>query len=227
MRIVHADGVAGAAAARGVVVVIDVIRAFTVSAYALAGGAGRCLLVGDVEQALALQARLPGALVSAEVDGLPVAGIAISNSPSMVSRADLGGRTLIQRTSAGTPAARAAAGAERLFAASLAVAGATARAVARRSPALVTLVASGGPEHLEDGACARFIEARLEGREPDLEALLAPFRAGARYRRFAAGEQPGFPPEDLELALRADAFDFAMLIETGPAGALTLARAAD
>ncbi|TMF02894.1 MAG: 2-phosphosulfolactate phosphatase, partial [Chloroflexi bacterium] len=62
----------------GVVVVIDVLRAFTVSAYALAGGARECLLVGTVDEARALAAATPGAIISAEVDTLPVAGIPIS-----------------------------------------------------------------------------------------------------------------------------------------------------
>src|SRR5258708_3382250 len=39
VEIVHATGIEGARQARGVAVVIDVLRPFTVSAYALAGGA--------------------------------------------------------------------------------------------------------------------------------------------------------------------------------------------
>ncbi len=65
--------------------VIDVIRAFTVSAYALAGGAAECRLVGGVEEARALAATLAGALISAEVEGLPVEGIAIACSLAVAS----------------------------------------------------------------------------------------------------------------------------------------------
>src|SRR5260370_25748458 len=39
VEIVHATGLEGARNAKGVVVVIDVLRSFTVSAYAFAGGA--------------------------------------------------------------------------------------------------------------------------------------------------------------------------------------------
>src|SRR5579859_2245326 len=121
VRIVHADGLAGAAAARGLVVVIDVLRAFTVSAYALAGGATECLLVATVEEAFAVSSRIPGSLLSAEVDGLPIPGIEISNSPTLLLRHDLAGRTLVQRTSAGTQGVAAATGADQLLAASLVV----------------------------------------------------------------------------------------------------------
>src|SRR2546427_515779 len=134
MNIIHATGIDGARLARGTVVVIDVLRAFTVSAYALAGGAVECRLVGTVEEALRLADRIDGAVVSAEVEGLPVDGIAISNSPTMVRDADLRGRTLVQRTSSGTQGVVAATGADRLFTCSLAVASATARAIQAAGP---------------------------------------------------------------------------------------------
>ena len=215
MKIVLAAGVEGARSARGLVVVIDVLRAFTVSAYALAGGAREVLYVADLEEARALADRISGAVLSAEVDGLPVPGVAISNSPTMVAAVDLAGRTLVQRSSAGVQAlAAAAGGASGLFAAGLVVAGATARAVRERTPDLVTLVASRG-DHPEDGACAAYLAGLLEARLPDLEGLLAPLRASHRYRELAAGAVPGFPPTDLDLALVADRFDFALPVETG------------
>jgi len=210
IRIHHAQGVTGAAQAKGVVVIIDVFRAFTVSAYALAAGAERCLLVETLEQARALQAATPNSLLSAEVDGLPVPGIPLSNSPTAIAACDLKGRALVQRTSAGTQAVAAATGAGPLLAAGLVVAAATARKLMALDPAEVTLVASGQPDHLEDAACAGYLEGLLQGGEPDLEELLAPLRRSDRYARLSSGAVPGFPPSDLGLALDADRFDFAM-----------------
>ncbi len=54
VNIIHATGIEGARRARGTVVVIDVLRSFTVSAYALAGGARECRLVKTVAEARAL-----------------------------------------------------------------------------------------------------------------------------------------------------------------------------
>jgi 2-phosphosulfolactate phosphatase len=214
VRVVHRDGIAGARGAGGTVVVIDVLRAFTVSAYALAGGAVECRLVAEVEEARALAGGIEGSVVSAEVEGLPVEGIAISNSPTMVRDADLRGRTLVQRTSSGTQGVVAAAGAERLFACSLAVASATARAILAGDPDLVTLVATGTDRgHPEDMACAAYVEAVLRGDRPDLEALLAPLTGSERYRRLMSGTWPGFPATDVELSLAADRFDFAMPVD--------------
>ena len=223
MRVQRAEGVEGARRARGAVVVIDVFRAFTVSAYALAGGAREVIYVADLARAMNVAAEIPGALLSAEVEGLPVPGVAISNSPTMIAASDLEGRTLVQRSSAGVQALAAAERADALFAAGLVVAGATARAVAELDSDQVTIVAS-RPDHPEDGACAGYLEALLAGRSPDLEALLEPLRASPRYASLTAGEQPGFPASDVHLSLMADRFDFAMEVERGKDGLLRVRR---
>lgn len=215
---VHAEGVEGARSARGVAVVIDVLRAFTVSAYALAGGATECRLVETVERARDLAGELPDAVLSAEVDGLPVPGVPISNSPAMIREADLRGRVLVQRTTSGVQAALAARACDQVVAGALVVAGATARLIRSLGPEVVTLVATAAPlGHPEDRACADLLEALLLGRRPpDLDQLLAPLRRSDRYRRLRAGLQPGFPPADLDLALAPDTFDFAMPLEALP-----------
>jgi 2-phosphosulfolactate phosphatase len=225
VEIVTELGLAGAERARGVAVVIDVFRAFTVSAYALAGGARECLLVRDVDEARELAAGIPGSVVSAEVDGLPVAGVAISNSPTQVAALDWEGRTLVQRTSAGTQGAAAAAvQAERVFAASLVVASATARCVAALDPPLVTLIPTGGDgTHAEDLVCAELLAARLRDEPLDAAPLLDRVRRDDRYRVLARGEVPGFPAGDLDLALQVDRFDFAQ--EAQVAGGVLRLRA--
>jgi 2-phosphosulfolactate phosphatase len=201
-------GIDGARRARGVVVVIDVLRAFTVSAYALAGGARECLLVSTTAEAIALHDKIPGSLISAEEEALPVTGIPISNSPTQIVAADLGNRVLIQRSSAGTNVMAAVGSADELYAASLVVARATARACLAMQPQVVTLLASA--DHPEDHACALYLEGLLRGEEEDVATLLQPLRESARYARAISGTWPGFPPTDIELSLAPDRFDFAM-----------------
>jgi len=207
VNIIHATGIEGARHAAGTVVVIDVLRSFTVSAYALAGGASECRLVRTVAEARALAAKTPGSVICAEEDALPVEGIPISNSPTAIRDADLHDRVLIQRSTAGTQAV-ALVDSDHVFVASLVVASATALACVTLHPQTITLVASA--DHPEDHACARFIEAVIRGKRPDLQELLEPLRAGERYARALSGTWPGFPATDLELSLVADRFDFAM-----------------
>jgi 2-phosphosulfolactate phosphatase len=208
VEIVHLTGVDGARHARGTIVVIDVLRSFTVSAYAFAGGARECLLVPTVAAARALQARIPGSVISAEEDALPVPGIPISNSPTQVRAADVEGRALIQRSSAGTTVMAAIESADGLYASSLVVASATAKACVSRRPRVLTLIASA--DHPEDHACAAYMEALMRGEQPDLDRLLQPLRDSERYARVVRGDWPGFPPSDIELSLAVDRFHFAM-----------------
>jgi 2-phosphosulfolactate phosphatase len=224
MEVIHATGIDGARQARGIAVVIDVLRSFTVSAYALAGGARECRLVTTTHEALALQATIPGALVSAEEDGLPIPGIAISNSPTQIKVADVKGRVLVQRSSAGTQVAAAVAEGVDIFAASLVVARATVQAclLRRPSPTHLTLIASA--DHPEDHACARYMEAIFRGETPDAERLLQPLKQSERYATLRSSAWPGFPATDLDLALRPDHFNFAMPA-TREAGYLNLTRA--
>jgi len=218
LNIIHATGIEGAYQARGITVVIDVLRAFTVSAYALHGGARECRLVKTVAEARALAASTPGSVICAEEEGFPVEGIPISNSPTKIRELDLSGRVLIQRSSAGTQAVAAVQGRD-IFAASLVVAGATVQACLLRKPETLTLVASA--DHPEDHACAAYMDALIRGETPDLERLLHPLRETDRYRTVAGGGWPGFPATDLELSLQADVFDFSMPV-TRDEGYLTL-----
>ena len=221
MEIIHATGVEGARHARGLAVVIDVLRSFTVSAYALAGGARECRLVTTTDEARALVAATQRAVICAEEEGLPVDGIAISNSPTQIRAADLKGRVLVQRSSAGTPVAASVHEGVDILAASLVVARATVQACLSRRPDTLTLIASA--DHPEDHACARYIEALINGESPDLDRLLQPLRDSERYVHLKSGAWPGFPPTDLELALEPDRFNFAMPV-TREEGYLSLIR---
>jgi 2-phosphosulfolactate phosphatase len=220
--VIHATGLEGARQARGIAVVIDVIRSFSVSAYALAGGARECRLVTTIDEARSLAESVPGALLSAEEGALPVAGIAISNSPTQIRAADLKGRVLVQRSSAGTQVTAAVPPGIDIFAASLVVARATVQACLLRRPAQLTLIASA--DHPEDHACARYMEAIIRGEKPDVDQLLQPLRDSERYARAMSGTWPGFPPTDIELALISDRFAFAMPV-TREDGYLRLTRA--
>ncbi len=203
--------------ATDMVIVIDVLRAFTTAARAFAAGAHEIMLVGTVEEALALRRRMPGALVMGEVDGLPVAGIDLGNSPSALLGVDLTGRRLIQRISAGTQGVVRSTQARALLACSFVCAGATARYIRQRAPASVTFVITGVSPDLdgdEDAACADYLESLL-GTEGALDSV--PFvrrvpDSGVGHL-FADSCRPSLPATDLARAMAVDLFDFAMPVE--------------
>jgi 2-phosphosulfolactate phosphatase len=72
----------GARNASGAVAVIDTFRAFTTAAVALVNGASRIIMVGTVEEALALRAAERGAICMGEVRGHFPPPVAISQAYS-------------------------------------------------------------------------------------------------------------------------------------------------
>jgi 2-phosphosulfolactate phosphatase len=84
MQVEVFDHVAGAREARGIAVVIDVFRAFSVAAYAFDAGAARVLPVAAIEDAKALGRRFPGAVLAGERHARRLPGFDIGNSPTEV-----------------------------------------------------------------------------------------------------------------------------------------------
>ena len=206
------DGVDGA------VVVVDVIRAFTTAAYAFGSGAKEIYLVGTVDEALAFKSTNPGSLALGEDRGLRPEGFDFPNSPAMVRNADLDGRTLVQRTSAGTQGVVRAVDATRLWAASLVVASATARAVEEAGLGEPTYVITGRFEDRPDGGAddvltADLIERARIGRPIEATATAAALLATEEAARTLALGSDHCDPADIELAAAVDAFDFAMEVE--------------
>ena len=210
-----------AAQARGVVIVIDVIRAFTVAAYACAGGARRLWLVRTTDEAFALRQQEAQALLAGEIGGRLIPGFDLNNSPSLMAASNVQGRTIIQRTGAGTQGAVGAINAEYLLICSLANARATAtyaRKLAETTGGLVTLLPTeGSSQHLpytgEDSICADYLEALLRDRDNAstlLAANLAHLDEAGRFDFMKLGEAD-FPFEDIALIKGADRFNFVMV----------------
>jgi 2-phosphosulfolactate phosphatase len=195
------------------VVVIDVIRAFTTAAFAFAAGARDIITVGTVEEAFTLRDYFPGSLVMGEVGGERPPGFDFGNSPVALTQADLAGRRLIQRTSAGTQGLVRSLWADALLAASLVCAGATARYIQQQKPAAVTFVSTGNnPQVDEDDACAYYLAALLQGDAPDPDTLLQELRQRVPSEILTNPEYTEFVA-DLDLCFTIDRFDFAMVVE--------------
>ena len=205
----------GAERATGSVVIIDVFRAFTAAAVVLARGAAKIVVVSSVEEALALRSAGVGQLCMGEVRGRAPSGFDLGNSPFAASQADVHGKTIIQRTSAGTQGVVAAKQALRLYAGALVTAKATARAILRHTTDQITLVAMGNDGTTradEDELCAMHVRNLLEGRPGNPSGIRDVVLAGPRIADFHDPSKPHLHPADLEIALDIDRYDFAVRI---------------
>ncbi len=205
----------GARRARGTVVIMDVFRAFTTAAVAFARGASRIVIVPEPDEALQLRDRGIGAVCVGEVNGVRPEGFDFGNSPYELMQAQLQDKVVIQSTRAGTVGVAAATEANRIYGGSFVVADATAKAIRRDSPAQVTLVAMGWNAAVrtdEDELCALYLRNLLQGRRPDPEAVRKLVLAGGETTKFHDPAQPHFHPQDLDIALEIDKYDFAIRI---------------
>jgi 2-phosphosulfolactate phosphatase len=195
-------------------IVIDVLRAFTTSAFAFAQGAHEIMLVSTVDEAFRLKARFPHSLTMGEEYGHPVEGFDYSNSPSLLLDHDLTGKLLIQRTSAGTQGV-VRSRARNIIATGLCTVGATIDLIRRLDPNSITLVQTGvlaEGRGDEDVACADLIEAHLDGRSLDIDEIKERVKVSFSGKLFINPAHTAFPSEDLEVALEIDRFDFAMVV---------------
>ena len=198
--------------ASGLVIVIDVLRAFSTAACAFSRGAKEIILVSTVEEALDLKSQLPDSKIMGEVGGLPPAGFDFGNSPTQILEEDLNGLTLVQRTGAGTQGAVRCVNANIMLAASFVVAGATVKHVLQVAPPEVTFVITGGCNNDEDLSCAEYLEALLKGQNPDTNPFVKRMYDSRDAIIHHDVTRPEFPMSDLDYCARINAFDFSMPI---------------
>ena len=161
-------------------VVFDVLRATSSMVTALAHGATEIHPVRTIEEALALKARMSGALLGGERNGDLIEGFDVGNSPLEYTDR-VNGRRIITTTTNGTIALRACDGAERVLVGAVLNIDAVAKVLRATWPARVLIVCAGtfadfaledacgagllisylGAESLSDSAHAALAVARL------------------------------------------------------------------
>lgn len=222
IRILHM--VEGAKAARGLTVIIDVFRAFTVETYLMRNHAQKIIPVGDVATAFAYQKAHPGTILCGEREGVMIPGFDFGNSPSQLEHADLTGKTVVHTTSAGTQGIANAVHADEIITGSLVNARAVAEYIKRKDPAQVSLVCMGlnclRPIE-EDTLCAEYIKSLLEGKplenmEERMDALR--YTSGAKF--FDPDNQNVFPKRDFELCVQLDTVPFVLRLNREAEGGL-------
>ena len=211
----------GAKRARGLTVIIDVFRAFSLECYLFARGARSILPVGDISEAYALKREDSSRVLIGERHGRRCEGCDFGNSPSQTAGFDFTGRTVVHTTSAGTQGIENAKGASELLTGSLVNAAAIARYIRARNPETVSLVCMGiemkeiAPEDL---LCAAYIQSLLEGTPLPIRERAAALRFTSGARFFLPEQQADCPSRDFDLCTDVDRFNFVLRVERDAAG---------
>jgi 2-phosphosulfolactate phosphatase len=221
------DHVAGAHDARGIAVVIDVFRAFSVAAYAFDAGASRVLPVAEIEEAKALGRRLAGAVLAGERHARRLAGFDIGNSPTEVRAIGLRGKVLVHTTHAGTQGLVNAVAADEVLTGAFVNISAVCRYIRARAPQRVSLVRMGHEARercAEDDLYAECLRALLLGQPAPLGEVRERLRDAPAAVKFFDPACDWAPRDDFECCTDVDRFDFVLRLKRIPGEPLELER---
>lgn len=217
----------GARKARGVAVIIDVFRAFSVACYASDSGAERIIATGDPGKALLLKERFINSVLAGERDEKKIPGFDIGNSPTEILQNVISGKTLIHTTTAGTAGLVSAVNADLVLTGSIVNASAVAAYIRMLNPDRVTLVAMGyrgNQSAQEDLLCAKMIRDGILGEMNDRESEIANLRFSSGRRFFNPENLKFSPPTDFFLCTMANRFSFILRARPADEGNMELLR---
>ena len=203
-----------------VVVVVDVFRASTTIAAALAGGARFVLPVADVEQAMKLAE--PYAeneiLLGGERECQRIEGFHLGNSPREYTREVVAGKVVIFTTTNGTQALTAAKDAGTVVVGSFVNFSAVTDAVAGHDAVTILCAGNNGKLSLEDFVCAGGMVNRLAKNPAQLNDAALAARAAYKNLRTELARTLASTEHACRLAdlgFRAD-LDFALKVDSLP-----------
>ncbi|MBO8173540.1 MAG: 2-phosphosulfolactate phosphatase [Bacillaceae bacterium] len=207
----------GAKQARGLTVIIDVFRAFSVACYLTDNGAKTIIPVGSIDRAYQLKDENPDYILIGERGGNIQPGFDYGNSPTHIKNADFTGKTVVHTTSAGTQGIVNAVHADQVITGSFVNAQAIIDYIRQQNPDRVSLVCMGwgGREKAdEDTLCAQYIKNGLEGRPNDFREMVRFLREESKTGNFLNSANKDSAPEtDFDLCLALDRFRFVLKVE--------------
>ncbi len=199
-------------------IVIDVIRAFTVTQIAFMRGVREIYLVDTTDEAFALKQTNPGYWLAGEIAGLPIDGFDLDNSPQRFSTADVAGKTLVQKTSNGVKATLLALNADTVLVTGLSNAKNSAlharRLAATKPGCTINIIASHAIDD-DDLACAEYIrDIVLDTGNIDVEAIKRRIRDSRSAQKFYAPDKPAaLDARDVAHCACEVACDFVMQVD--------------
>jgi 2-phosphosulfolactate phosphatase len=211
----------GAKNAEGLTVIIDVFRAFSLECYLYANRAKLIIPVLEIEDALNLKEQNPDFLLIGERNEIMVEGFNYGNSPMQILKENFSGKTIVHTTSAGTRGIVNATNATEIITGSFVNAGAIIRYIQKSKPQEVSLVCMGYSAITrteEDTLCAEYIYSKLTNKDIDFGDLVNTIRNTSGQRFFEPSKAGHNPPEDFNLCLDLNRFDFVIRAEKQKSG---------
>lgn len=213
MKIEILEFVEGARKARGLTVIIDVFRAFSVACYAIDAGASMLIATAEVDDAFNLKKQYRNSILVGERDEKKIEGFDLGNSPTEIIKTDLSGKTVIHTTTAGTNGLINAMNADITLTGSIVNVNAIIKYIKAINPEHVSLIAMGYKAVVsaeEDLLCAEMIKNGLEGKEENYKKKISDLKFSSGKRFFESANIDFSPPTDFFLCTLTDRFNFVL-----------------
>lgn len=205
----------GAKKASGLVVAIDVFRAFTTACFIMINNADRIITVGDLDEAYQQKKKNPEFILIGERNGVIQQGFNYGNSPSQIKNIDFTGKTIVFTTSAGTQGISNANQADEIITGAFVNIDSIINYIKKTNPANISLVCTGSAnEHIEDEdtLCGKYIKNALLGRENNFEDIRSHLINQGFAKHFFNEEVKSHPKEDFDLCMDINRFDFVLKV---------------
>lgn len=227
MRIDILQLVDGARLARGLTVIIDVFRAFSLACYLFDKGAEKIIPVDKAEQAFTLKEAHPDYILIGERNNRKIPGFDFGNSPFQTKHFNFMGKTVVHSTSAGTLGLIHATHADEVITGSFVNASAVIQYIRARNPDVVSLVCMGYAARYpveEDTFCAEYIRSGIKGETYDFNNIIDIIRNTSGKRFFVPENQEFSPKEDFFYCMNLDCFNFILQAEKDEQSELVLKK---
>lgn len=212
IKILH--GLESAKEARGIVVVIDVFRAFSIEAYIINQNAKKIIPVGNKDVAYNIKKEHNDYILVGERGGEKLPGFDYGNSPSQIEGVDFTEKTIIHTTSAGTQGLIKSINAREIITGSLVNAKAIVDYIRKNNYEDVSLLCTYyNPTKTyvdEDTICAEYIKAMLENKKYNIENIIKKMKYECGAKFFDKARNDVFPTEDFALCTNINIFNFVL-----------------
>lgn len=206
----------GAFDAKGLTVIIDVFRAFSLEAYIMDKNPKELRPIGDYLLPLKYKEENKDIVIIGERHAIKLDGYDYGNSPSEIRTANLTDKIVYHTTSAGTQGIVNAINASEIITGSLVNAKAIANYIKNSGYEEVSLVAMGREGNIrseEDELCASYIKALLEGSEFDLVESIKHLKDDGGKAFFDEKYKDILPKEDFYYCTDCNKFNFVLRVD--------------
>jgi 2-phosphosulfolactate phosphatase len=227
MRLIITDGKSlGSMVKNELIVVIDVLRAFTTACYAMNNNPKNYIVIRDLKLAYKLKKENPEYVLIGEREGFKLPGFDYGNSPVEIKNVDFSTKTIIQTTTLGTKGIdNALKYTDDVITGSFANAKAIISYIRNENPENVYLFPTNGLENEnEDLMFAKYIKGYFESKPLNVNSIrdnLMIKRSGIEYLTDPRTE---YSKNDFFLSFEPDKFNFILKAYFGKDGLIRLKK---